>query len=316
MGEIEDIDELFVGYDDEHPFCSSDLRRAYGAIFAILIGQFDLALFMEKDYLFYVSMTFAFLMVIFLLSMIIAVIGEEYEKVKVKAQDEFYKLRIDFAAEQVMIGNSILRSTFKEMVLKEKIVCCYHWLVQFTVFMIYVFMCYENFENVRKTVNSESFVYYGLYGGYLAMIVFVLIQMITLGFSQLLLVDTIIKHHAREDGILLKVRSFILTPFTVIDTDNLINLIGNSDENDDFGGRMVIFERSTGAIVKESEKRICKVIKATEEEILAHEKEMKYCIAEMIENVCSNKKDDSSCSSDGSSHITFTREDLNLPLPC
>ena len=85
---------------------------------------------------------------------------------------------------------------------------------------------------------------------------------------------------------------------------------------------MINFEKSTSAIVTESEKRICKIVAATEERIMENEEEIKICISDIIDNVNMNKKnrgegsDESSVSSDGSLHISFTRADLNLPLPC
>ena len=84
---------------------------------------------------------------------------------------------------------------------------------------------------------------------------------------------------------------------------------------------MINFEKSTSAIVTESEKRICKIVAATEERIMENEEEIKMYITEVVDNAKMNKKkrgedsDDSSISSDGSSHITFTRADLKLPLP-
>jgi hypothetical protein len=89
------ITDLFKNYDNNHPYCSSDLKKSYGSTFIIMIGQFEQSLYNKNSFMFYVAMTFAFIVVIFLLTMLVTLIGEAYDKIKEKAEATFGRRRID-----------------------------------------------------------------------------------------------------------------------------------------------------------------------------------------------------------------------------
>ena len=177
---------------------------------------------------------------------------------------------------------------------------------------------------LSKTGDGENLKYHGLYKSAVNKIVVVVLQMVCLGVNQLLLLDTMVQYYAHEDGKIIAMRNAIVKPFTLLfsATKGLTTtFINASDQDDEWAGRMINFERSTIAIVAESEKRICKMVAATEERIMEDEEGIKSYISDIVDNVNMNKKkkgegsDESSVSSYGSSHVTFTRADLNLPLP-
>jgi len=321
------IAQLFQIYKEEDAYCSSSLKYSYGTTFIIMLGQFEQHLYAENSFMFYTSLIFAFLIVIFFLTMLVTLIAEEYEKNKEKAADIFGRCRINFAAEQVMLGNSILRSKFSDMIVIQKVIFIYHWLVLVGVFGVFATMCYYNYLIVAKHEDekiNELLDYHGLYGTKTSQLIVIIIQMLCLGINELLLLDTMVKFYAAEDGRVIAFRNFIATPLSVFfsATQGLSNAFIKVTDQDDDNGRMINFERSTNAIVSESEKRICKIVAASEQRILDSEEEMKYVISGIVENVVTSKKkkgvddDDSSSDSSGSSHVTFTRADLNLPLPC
>merc|ERR1719203_314432 len=143
-----------------------------------------------------------------------------------------------------------------------------------------------------------------------------MVQMFTLGINQLFLFDEVFKYYAQDDGLLMTLRNFVTAPFSMIIPD--LSDIGITIDQDEEAGRLVSFERSIKEIVTESEKRIYKTFKKTEENILSSEEELKYCLVDLMDNIPNvNKKGDSDDDSysDSSSHITFTREDLGLGYP-
>ena len=187
-------------------------------------------------------------------------------------------------------------------------------------------MCYYNvLPVISKAIDDENFIYHGLYRSSTNKIILVTLQMVCLGVNEIVLLDTLLEYYAHEDGIIMAIRNIMVKPFSLLSsaTKGLTTAFINAgDQDDDWAGRMINFERSTNAIVTESEKRICKLIAASEERIAENEEEMKFYISGIAENVNMIKKkrgdgsnDESSVSSYGSSHVTFTRADLNLPYP-
>jgi len=310
--------ELFENYNEVHPFCTSDIKVSYLTMFGIVLHQFNLKLFIGSDYMMILFFVFSFLACIFLLTLLITLVGESYEKLKEKSEEDFGRKRVDFAGELVMLRNSILHSKFEEMNVIQKVIFIYHWAVLFSTFVLYAVMCSMYVLNLTHEPAENVIDYEGLYRNKTVRYIIIIAQIIIMGINQILLFDTIFQYYASEGGLLMTFWSCITTPIRIIfpHLQQLTSNIGITVDQDDETGRLISFERSIKEIVTESEKRICKSFNKTEENILSNGEEMKYCLVDLMDSMPNTKSDDgSSCSSNASSHVTFTREDLGLAYP-
>ena len=82
--EITTVNQLFENYNKQHPFCQEDLKTGYGVVSSILLGSFNPGLFIGSDFIFYVFILFSFCAAIFLITLLITLVNEYYEKLKGK----------------------------------------------------------------------------------------------------------------------------------------------------------------------------------------------------------------------------------------
>ena len=231
-----------------------------------------------------------------------------------KAEEELGRKRIDFAGEQVMLKNSIT-SDYKELTVMQKAAYIYHWIVLASTFILYGIMCYLYYENLTTDTTSDGIHYSGIFKTKANRRVVVVAQIIILGINQIMLFDAIFQYFAQKSAWAMAIRNFITAPVRIIFPHVAVLRQKIGVYQDDETGQLLSFERSIKEVVERSEKRIIQSCKKTEESILSNGEEIKYCLVDLMDNMPKKNDDDSSCSSDSSSHVTFTRKDFGLSYP-
>jgi len=311
--EVTSTTDWFENYNERHPFCNSDIRISYGVVSAILLGSFNPQLFLQSRFRMYLFFIFSFLVGVFLVTLLISIVNEYYEKLKDKAEEELGRKRIDFAGEQVMLKNNIT-SEFEELNLVQKAAFIYHWLVLASTFILYGVMCYLYTYQLKNDTASDGIDYHGIFGTKNNRIAAIVVQIVLLGINQVLLFDVIYQYFAAKHDLLMAIRTVITTPIRLIfpHVEQLTQNIGFVLDQDDETGQLLSYERSIKELVERSEKRVIECCKKTEENILSNGEEIKYCLADLLDVLPKKSNDDSSCSSDGSSHDEFTRSAIGL----
>jgi len=314
--EITDISDLFENYNLKHPFCTNDVKIGYGVVSGILLGSFNPELFFQSNFMMYLFLIFSFCVGVFLMSFLITIVNEYYEKLKDKADEDLGRKRIDFAGEQVMLKNNIT-SQFDELTLIQKAAFIYHWFVLASTFVLYGIMCSAYATQLRNDTDEDGIDYHGIYKTKKNRVAVIIAQIVVLGINQILLFDVIFQYFAAKHDLLMAIRTLVTTPIRVIfpHVAQLTQKIGITLDQDDETGQLLSFERSIKEVVERSEKRVIESCKKTEEKILNNGEEIKYCLADLLDALPKKSDDDSSCSSDSSGHITFTRKDLGLSYP-
>ena len=87
--DVASVDQLFENYNQQHPFCVEDLKIGYGVVSSILLGSFNPGLFIGSHFMFYVFILFSFCAAIFLITLLITLVNEYYEKLKGKRVEMF-----------------------------------------------------------------------------------------------------------------------------------------------------------------------------------------------------------------------------------
>merc|ERR1712151_720052 len=210
-----------------------------------------------------------------------------------------------------------ITSLFDELTLVQKAALIYHWLVLASTFILYGVMCYFYALQIMNDTESDGIDYHGIYGTKNNRRAVIIGQIIVLGINQVLLFDVIFQYFAAKNDLLMAIRTVMTTPIRLIlpHVTKLTQKIGITLDHDDETGQLLSFEKSIKEVVERSEKRVIESCKKTEKNIISNGEEIKYCLVDLMDALPKKSDDDSSCSSDSSGHITFTRKDLGLSYP-
>lgn len=95
--------ETAEGYDTAADFCSENVFTAYLRSYSILVGDVNLDDYRETPFTSFLFVAFTFLGIIILLTMLVAVVSDSYEKSRMNSERLFGRARVQFISERITI---------------------------------------------------------------------------------------------------------------------------------------------------------------------------------------------------------------------
>ena len=246
----------------------------------------------------------------------IALVLEIYQQVKVLSDDDYGNDQIIFAAEQLWLKNTILKTSFCECDGRRGISeSIYRMLVlAFILVPNLVIISFDFAAFISPERNVIDLMYHtpGLY-------IFInLFFIVCFGINMIVLFDNILWHHRCKDYFVWDIRQRLLTPFKSLylrlsKVKQSFTVRRGDDEK--LNRNLMNFERTTNEIVNESEGRIRQLIAESEKRVIQNEMKMQYYIETLINDALPRKSSDEdyiSLDDSDSSGGGWTRSKLDI----